>query len=194
MRKQPAGRISGKDRTDQTGRETARIIMSDYDGFAWFYEKYWGGAYYDRVFGVLEELLLKDLRPGARILDLCCGTGHLSVRLAERGFDVTGLDISGGMLAFAREKLPGAEFIQADARSFSLPESFAAAVSGFESWKPRGLRPLLQTPVALSYRGESSSSISIPWRLTGSSGTSRRPWSKTITSASSGGHASPAAA
>ncbi|MBS4199739.1 class I SAM-dependent methyltransferase [Bacillus sp. FJAT-49732] len=41
---------------------------------------------------------------GNRILDLACGTGELSVLLAEAEFDVTGVDISDDMLMVAREK------------------------------------------------------------------------------------------
>ncbi|MCR2820465.1 class I SAM-dependent DNA methyltransferase [Lederbergia panacisoli] len=41
---------------------------------------------------------------GNRVLDLACGTGELSVLLAEEGFDVTGVDLSGDMLMVAREK------------------------------------------------------------------------------------------
>jgi SAM-dependent methyltransferase len=39
-----------------------------------------------------------------RILDIGCGTGRHSVELAARGYAVTGLDLSGSMLARAREK------------------------------------------------------------------------------------------
>lgn len=132
--------------------------MHGYDGFAWFYEKYWGGPYYAQAFGVLERLLLKDLPPGSRILDLGCGTGHLSVRLSERGYKITGLDISEDMLAFARRKLPEAEFIRADARAFNLPSGFDAAVSGFESMshilEPEGLTAaFVNTRLALSPGG-----------------------------------------
>jgi len=41
---------------------------------------------------------------GNRVLDLACGTGELTVLLAERGFDVTGVDLSDDMLMVAREK------------------------------------------------------------------------------------------
>lgn len=41
-------------------------------------------------------------RPGARILELGCGTGALSCMLAQRGFDVTGIDISESAISFAR--------------------------------------------------------------------------------------------
>nr|WP_280518530.1 class I SAM-dependent methyltransferase [Lederbergia wuyishanensis] len=41
---------------------------------------------------------------GNRILDLACGTGELSVLLAEAGYEVTGVDLSEDMLMVAREK------------------------------------------------------------------------------------------
>lgn len=67
-----------------------------------------------------QELLLAHLPPApARVLDLGCGTGSLSVLLAEQGYEVTGLDLSDEMLAVAREKarLRGVEvaFEQGDA-------------------------------------------------------------------------------
>ncbi len=49
---------------------------------------------------LVEELRLK---PGATILDVGCGTGRHSVELARRGFAVTGVDLSDGMLAEARK-------------------------------------------------------------------------------------------
>jgi len=51
------------------------------------------------------DLLLAHLPPApARIADLGCGTGSLSVLLAEAGYDLTGLDLSPQMLAAARTK------------------------------------------------------------------------------------------
>jgi len=44
---------------------------------------------------------LARVAPGARALDLCCGTGDLAFALAHRGGDVTGLDFSPQMLAVA---------------------------------------------------------------------------------------------
>jgi ubiquinone/menaquinone biosynthesis C-methylase UbiE len=41
---------------------------------------------------------------GRKILDLACGTGELSLRLAQSGYEVTGVDLSEDMLAVAREK------------------------------------------------------------------------------------------
>jgi len=69
-------------------------------------------------------LTLYPILPGARILDVGCGTGRHSIALAQRGFRVTGLDISAGMLSVAREKAEAAgvsvEWMHADATRFSL--------------------------------------------------------------------------
>src|SRR4051812_20193450 len=51
----------------------------------------------------VEELCgLLQLPAGAKILDLCCGHGRHSVALAERGYQVTGQDLSGHFLDIAR--------------------------------------------------------------------------------------------
>jgi SAM-dependent methyltransferase len=39
---------------------------------------------------------------GARVLEVGCGPGHLSTRMAHHGFDVTGLDLDPAMIARAR--------------------------------------------------------------------------------------------
>lgn len=50
-----------------------------------------------------------DVR-GARVLDAGCGTGYLTVKLAERGALVTGIDFSDRMIAIARETAPATDF------------------------------------------------------------------------------------
>lgn len=47
----------------------------------------------------------QDLR-GWRILDAGCGAGALAIALAERGADVTGIDLSPELVGYAREALP----------------------------------------------------------------------------------------
>lgn len=59
-----------------------------------------------------------------RILDFGCGTGWMSLLLAECGYDVTGVDISADAIAAAREDaaqrgLPNAQFTLGDYESFS---------------------------------------------------------------------------
>ena len=44
-----------------------------------------------------------ELPEGARVLDLCCGWGRHTVRLAQRGYDVTGLDLSAYHVRLAKQ-------------------------------------------------------------------------------------------
>jgi SAM-dependent methyltransferase len=69
------------------------------------------------------------------VLDAGCGTGRVAIELARRGLEVVGLDADPGMLAVAREKAPGLEWIAADLAAFELtgadgrsPRLFDAAV------------------------------------------------------------------
>jgi SAM-dependent methyltransferase len=108
------------------------IQYTDYDRFAWVYNKHWN-SYSVRVISVLEKLLLSKLPAGARILDLCCGTGQLAAVLSECGYQVTGVDGSPEMLCYARENAPHVEFIASDARTFKPVEHYHAVVSVFDS-------------------------------------------------------------
>ena len=49
---------------------------------------------------------LSGFRPDSRILDVCTGTGDIAIEFARRGAgDVTGIDLSTGMLARAQQKI-----------------------------------------------------------------------------------------
>jgi SAM-dependent methyltransferase len=104
-----------------------------YDDFAWFYDRYWSRGTPLVLLGAAERLLLSELPVGARVLDLCCGTGRISGALAERGYRVTGIDGSAQMLRLARANAPGADFIAADARDFRLAEPVDVVISLFDS-------------------------------------------------------------
>jgi len=108
-------------------------IYSDYDRFAWFYNRYWGPEFSHPALAIYNILLFPNIPENCRILDLCCGTGQISRGLTELGYQVTGLDGSAAMLRFARENAPAAKFIHADARSFKLAESFDCVISAFDS-------------------------------------------------------------
>ena len=106
------------------------IYYSDYDDFAWFYNRYWGAVTANPpMLDALDRLLLSRLGREARLLDICCGTGQLAAVLAERGFAVTGIDGSARQLEYARRNAPGCDFINADARDFDLPQIYDAALS-----------------------------------------------------------------
>lgn len=64
-----------------------------------------------------------------RVLDLGCGTGRHTFYLAKMGYKMTGVDLSGEMLAQARLKCPAAEFKKMNfIKSEFPPESFDAAI------------------------------------------------------------------
>ncbi len=94
----------------------------------------WDSSLYDdrhswvwKKVGDLIDLL--GPQPGERILDLGCGTGHLSAKIAERGAEVIGLDGSASMIAQARQNYPKLKFTLADARTFPFDEAFDAVFS-----------------------------------------------------------------
>lgn len=72
---------------------------------------------------------LLDLHPGEKVLDLGCGTGDLTYRLAEAGAEVSGLDASAEMIQAAQEKYADIQFFCGDAASFTLPGRFDAVFS-----------------------------------------------------------------
>ncbi|MDQ6642086.1 MAG: methyltransferase domain-containing protein [Actinomycetota bacterium] len=85
--------------------------------------------------------LLLGVLPGApaRIVDLGCGTGTLSVLLAQEGYDVTGLDFSPAMVARARTKAEAAgvslDLVVGDANRPGLPtNSFDVVLSRHVLW------------------------------------------------------------
>lgn len=77
-------------------------------------------------------LELLQLPAGSALLDLGCGVGRHSVELARRGYRVTGVDLSPGMLAQARQAAEAAgvhvDWLQADATQFQAPHPFDGAV------------------------------------------------------------------
>ncbi|HEY6187714.1 MAG TPA: class I SAM-dependent methyltransferase [Pyrinomonadaceae bacterium] len=104
-----------------------------YDRFARVYQRHWAHEVPSQIMTVIDRLLVPSVPAGGRVLDLCCGTGYTVAELSRRGFEVTGLDISKGMLRHARRNVPAARFILADARSFELPPVYLAVVSTFDS-------------------------------------------------------------
>jgi trans-aconitate 2-methyltransferase len=75
----------------------------------------------------LVELL--DPKPGERILDLGCGSGQLTARIAAAGADVVGVDLSPDMIAQARANYPHIEFNVGDAAAFELDQPVDAVFS-----------------------------------------------------------------
>ena len=69
----------------------------------------------------------------AKILELCCGTGRLTIPIAKDGYNIKGVDYTLSMLERAKEKAFQAglkiDFIEADIRELNLGEKFDLIVS-----------------------------------------------------------------
>lgn len=78
-----------------------------------------------------ERFYLDEARQSGRpVLELGCGSGRLTVPIAQSGIEIVGADLSASMLDAARTKALAAgvevQFLEADMRSFELPQRFAA--------------------------------------------------------------------
>ena len=73
----------------------------------------------------------------ARILELCCGTGRLTLPIAKDGYDISGVDYTASMLHQAKMKAAEAglriNFIQADIRTLDLQEKYDLIFIPFNS-------------------------------------------------------------
>src|SRR5579862_2294897 len=94
----------------------------------------WDAQHYQSKFGFVWQLGeglidLLDPQPGERILDLGCGAGQLTAKIAGRGAAMIGIDSSPEMIAQARSNFPAIDFRVADATAFELPEPVDAVFS-----------------------------------------------------------------
>ena len=109
-------------------------------GFARAYNLRWGG-FARQVTPYLAGFYAQTSAGAARqpVLDLCCGTGQVSMGFLEQGYHVTGLDLSPHMLACARDNMAPqvaagqAEFVLADAADFALERRFGLVVSIYDA-------------------------------------------------------------
>jgi len=104
------------------------LVRRGYDALSARYDQAYGG---DAKYQAWLAELLSNLPRESRVLDLGCGSGiPVAKTLAAAGHRVTGVDISEVQIARAREAVPEAEFIQADATRVRFPpETFDAVVS-----------------------------------------------------------------
>jgi len=75
------------------------------------------------------DALLADLAPGARVLDLGCGTGRpMAEAVLARGHRVDGIDQSAGLLAIARRRLPQGTWRRGRLEALALEATYDAAI------------------------------------------------------------------
>ncbi|HZT25776.1 MAG TPA: class I SAM-dependent methyltransferase [Pseudolabrys sp.] len=120
---------------------------------------------------------LSGLGPGARVLDVGCGSGAFTEVLSRRGFQASGLDISSKLIALAKRKFPAIDFYEGDAERLPFdagrfdgvllsglihhfPDQRALAAEVFRVLKPGGrfvaFDPNRMNPFMWLYRDPSS--------------------------------------
>jgi len=106
----------------------------------WFDSPYYHKLYFERnekeAAAFIDRLLsVLQLRPGSRLLDVACGRGRHSRILEQHGYDVTGIDLAPGSIAYARrfanEHL---HFYEHDMRQLFYTHYFDAAFNFFTSF------------------------------------------------------------
>jgi len=116
--------------------------MADYDLLARHYDAVTGDSSTETTF--IDSLIRQCNSQAVTLLEVACGTGGIIAPLAGR-YRVSGLDISAGMLAVARAKLPeGTPLYLADMSGFRLDATFDAIICvyhgvnhllGFAAWE-----------------------------------------------------------
>lgn len=107
------------------------VVARGYDAAAARYLKRFG---HSRVRDRWLNEFTARLSEQARVLDLGCGAGvPVARQLAERGFDVVGVDGSTRQIEFARSNVPAAEFIHADMTKVDFASSSFDAIAAFYS-------------------------------------------------------------
>lgn len=81
---------------------------------------------------------LLRIKPGERILDLCCGQGRFALEFARRGHPVTGVDLNPAYLrsarAAARKEHLAVDWVERDMRRFRRADSFDVVLSMYTSF------------------------------------------------------------
>jgi SAM-dependent methyltransferase len=113
--------------------------MTAFGDYARFYDLLYGDKDYQAETAFLVGLLRRWAPAATSVLEIGCGSGRHGLCMAEAGFRVTGIDLSGDMVALARNRAAAAPgpvrermaFEQGDIRSVRLGRTFPAAMALF---------------------------------------------------------------
>ncbi|MFD2764691.1 class I SAM-dependent DNA methyltransferase [Micromonospora eburnea] len=73
----------------------------------------------------------EQVGPGRPVLEVGCGTGRITAHLRDLGLDVSGVDLSPGMIQVARRAYPGLRFEVGSMTALALPD---AGLAGLVAW------------------------------------------------------------
>lgn len=113
--------------------------MDAYTSFASVYDVMMNDIPYEEWAEYVKLLLEKnDVKSGAHIEELGCGTGSFTMEMCKLGYKMGGIDLSGDMLSIATDKFKETEyqdvvFSEQDMQEFELPEKVDAIVSVCDS-------------------------------------------------------------
>ena len=112
-------------------------LTPPYEKFAYAYDRMMTNVNYARWTDYIESLFDKYNCKPHRILDLACGTCALTIRLALKGYEMTGVDRATGMLEIAKNKAEAQdvniELHHGDMQDFQLNQQFDAILCTYDS-------------------------------------------------------------
>jgi ubiquinone/menaquinone biosynthesis C-methylase UbiE len=112
-------------------------METPYEKFAYAYDRMMSNVAYVRWADYIESIFTHYKCRPRKVLDLACGTAALTVLLAERGYQMWGLDRAEGMLEIARQKAKSRnqaiKFAQGEMQTFNLNQQFDAVICTYDS-------------------------------------------------------------
>ena len=108
--------------------------MSSYATFAQFYDRLTENVDYEVRSAYISNFFAENGVKQGSILDLACGTGTIAKALCEKGYTVTGLDLSEEMLNVAVAKnISDAFFVKGDMTAFELPSPVDGCICSMDA-------------------------------------------------------------
>ncbi len=110
-------------------------MMDQYTVLAQYYDQLTTDVHYEAWADYIQRQFARHKRPICSVAELACGTGSLTKLLAQRGYEMTAVDLSPDMLSVAAQKCEGLDvlFLCQDMARFTLLEPVDAVVCCLDS-------------------------------------------------------------
>jgi 2-polyprenyl-3-methyl-5-hydroxy-6-metoxy-1,4-benzoquinol methylase len=138
-----------------------------------FYDRFLAHLIRDRIrpnarHRIIRRFIRAQITPGCRVLDLGCGIGVTTGMIHDAGADVIGVDLSPQLIAYARETVPGPEFLTGNITELALDGRFDR-ICLFDCLEhvPRAEHPALVRILAAHAASDARMLITVPdpWLL-----------------------------
>lgn len=108
-------------------------MVEQYGKFAYIYDELMQDVDYLKWANYVEEIIIENNSECKKILELACGTGNVTIPMAQKGYNIVGVDISQDMLTIAKnksiEKNLNLLFIEQNMVELKLKEKFDTILS-----------------------------------------------------------------